>query len=49
MILIIGEALATLNVLELLLSSVIPFMNRDVEKLLRLQWFLSFMDPLMVL
>ena len=43
------EALATLNALEWLLSIVIPFMNCDVEKLLRLQWFLSFMDPLMVL
>ena len=43
------EALATLYALELLLPSVIPFMNRDVENLLRLQWFLSFMDPLMVL
>ena len=33
------EALATLHALELFLSIVIPFMNRDVEKLLRLQWF----------
>ena len=33
------EALATLHALELLLSSVIPFMHHDVEKLLRFQWF----------
>ena len=43
------EALATLYALEWLLSIVILFMDHDVEKLLRLQWFLSFIDPLMVL
>ena len=33
------KLLATLHALELLLSSVIPFMHHDVEKLLRFQWF----------
>ena len=41
------EALATLYALEWLLSIVIPFMNSDVEKLLILPWFLSFLPAIL--